>query len=148
YPYLTISDLAALTGRSYPAIAARTNKLKRKPNELIKIAPAQLDHARMYQWVAQALQLAPAGVAKLNDIGFEACGPRPSIHFIHQLTQSQTAASFEVGARLAGLKLHRLPEMPIGVSFTHKDKTYANHKLTPDGGPIGLGYPDGTYSFV
>src|SRR5438309_2118343 len=89
----TIRDLCSLTGRSYPAIAARTSKLKK--NGLIKVTRSQLENSRMYTWSCEALQLTPYGVAKLADIGFEAKLPQPSIHFIHQLTQSQTSASFE-----------------------------------------------------
>jgi hypothetical protein len=141
YSLLTIEDLCGLTNRSYPAIAARTNKLKRKPNEFIKVAESQTEQARLYQWVPQALQLAPRGVAKLADLGLEASVPKPSQHFIHQLTQSQTAASFEVGARLAKLELYRAHVTPIPVRFHLKGKGY-EYNLTPDGGPIGLGWND------
>src|SRR5262249_46741436 len=108
YALLTIHDLCALTGRSYQAVAARTNKLKREPNKLIRVTDGQTDQARFYQWSRQAYQLTPAGASKLAESGFDAQVPKPSHHFIHQLTVAQTAASFEVGARLAGLKLHLL----------------------------------------
>src|SRR5262245_26918667 len=101
YPVQTIKDIAAGTGRSYPAIAGRVNKLKRKPNELIKVHRTQLEQPRVYQSTPQALTLARAGAAKLADLGFEVRTPKPSVHFIHQLTESQTAAAFEVGARAA-----------------------------------------------
>src|SRR6267378_7636606 len=99
YPVLTAEDIAALTKRSYGAVIARLNLLKRKPNELITVHRSQLDSPRMYQWAAQALHLTNKGVAKLQEIGFEVAHREPSIHFIHQLTESQTAASFEIGAR-------------------------------------------------
>ena len=147
YPFLTIDDLCAVTGRSYTPVAARTNRLKREPNQLIKVADSQRQQSRMYQWTKQALQLAPAGVAKLADLGVEARTPKPAQHFIHQLTQSQTAASFAVGARLAKLQLYRLPEIPIPVKFFHKGASYEKN-LTPDGGPIGLGYGNDNWCFV
>src|SRR5712664_3956027 len=99
YTVLTADDIAALTRRSYSAVIARLNLLKRKPNELITVHRTQLEHPRMYQWSAQALLLTNKGIAKLQEIGFEVAHREPSIHFIHQLTESQTAASFEIGAR-------------------------------------------------
>ena len=99
YTVLTATDISALTRRSYGAVIARINLLKRKPNELIQVHRSQLEHPRMYQWSAQALHLTNKGIAKLQEIGFEVARREPSIHFIHQLTESQTAASFEIGAR-------------------------------------------------
>src|SRR5207253_3065567 len=97
-------------------------------------------HTLMYHWSCEALQLAPAGISKLRDMGCEPLGLRPSRHFIHSLTQSQTAASFEIGARQAGLKLHHLRDAT---------KMIVNdHAVIPDGGPIGFGYPDDTWRFV
>jgi hypothetical protein len=147
YPLLTIGDIAALTARSYRAVAARTNKLKRKPTEYIKVADSQREQPRFYQWSPQALQLAPRGTALLADLGFEAHTPKPAQHFIHQLTQSQTAASFETGARLARLRFYPVAETPIPVKFSHRSKDY-DFNLTPDGGPIGLGYGEDLFRFV
>src|ERR1700682_4002619 len=62
YTVLTPQDIAALTRRSYGAVIARLNLLKRKPNELIQIHRAQLDHPRMYQWSAQAFHLTHKGI--------------------------------------------------------------------------------------
>jgi hypothetical protein len=147
YPNITNGDLASLTGRSYKAVATRTNALKRKPCEFIKVPDAQREYARMYQWCPQALQLTPKGVARLAEIGFEATCPKPSRPFIHKVTQSQTDASFEIGAKLHGLELHRMPAAPMSVEFTFKGDT-EKQKLHADGGPIGLGYGDDHWRFV
>jgi hypothetical protein len=53
YTLLTANDLAALTRRSYVAVIHRINKLKRKPNQLIKVCETQLDQPRIYQWSPQ-----------------------------------------------------------------------------------------------
>jgi hypothetical protein len=144
---LPAEDIAALNGRSYPTTIRRINKLKRKPNQLIKVCDTQLEQARLYQWCSQAYQLAPAGIARLNDLGLEVA-PKSTKHFIHSITEAQTSASFEVGAKSAGLEHVVLEHKSIPVTFTWKGQTYEQHKLTPDGGPIGLGYGNDIYRFM
>jgi hypothetical protein len=160
YTLLSADDIAALTRRSYGAVIARLNLLKRKPNELISVHRAQLEHPRMYQWASQALHLTPLGTAKLQEIGFEPITPKPSIHFLHQLTENQTAASFEIGARDRLIPFREIllsPSTPkstresaephtIPVSFQYRGKDY-DHRLTPDGFPFGISYPNDTYRF-
>jgi hypothetical protein len=159
YTVLTAKDIAALTRRSYGAVIARLNLLKRKPNELIQVHRSQLESPRLYQWSAQALQLTNKGIAKLQEIGFEVAHREPSIHFIHQLTESQTAASFEIGARdrlipfseiLTNLStpeaIRESGDHTLPVQFNYKGKDY-DYKLTPDGRPFGIAYPDDTYRF-
>ena len=158
YTVLTADDIAALTRRSYRAVIARLNLLKRKPNELIQVHRSQLESPRMYQWAAQALHLSPRGIAKLHDIGFEPCTEKPSTHFIHQLTENQVAASFEIGVRERLIPFSEiLPTTPqatqesaephaIRVAFSYKGKDY-NYNLTPDGRPFGISYPNDTYRF-
>ena len=112
---------------------------------------SQLESPRQYQWAAQALSLTPKGIAKLDEIGFEPSHREPSKHFIHALTESQTTASFEIGAGLRGLTYVNLRDdgpNNIPVTFSYKGKTYQDHHLTPDGGPIGLGYGNDIYRFV
>jgi len=147
YTLLTADDIAALTQRSYGAVIARINLLKRKPNQLLRVCDTQLEQPRLYQWCPQALQLTPAGVSKLLELGFEP-KQRPSKHFIHSITENQTAASLEIGARLHNLEHVCLDQTPVPVTFTWRGKTYNNHHLTPDGGPIGLGYGNDIYRFV
>ncbi|ANV99326.1 hypothetical protein [Bradyrhizobium icense] len=159
YPVLTPQDISALTQRSYGAVIARTNLLKRKPNELIQVHRSQLERPRMYQCSPQALHLTNRGIAKLKEIGFEIARREPSIHFLHQLTESQTAASFEIGARERLIPFSEIVNSPsapktfsesedhsIPVAFSYKGKDY-NFKLSPDGRPFGVAYPDDTYRF-
>lgn len=144
---LTAEDIAALTKRSYGAVIARLNLLKRKPHELIRVHATQMEQPRIFQWSPQVFHLTPAGISKLRDMGFEP-SERSSKQFIHQITESQTAASFEIGARLKKLEHVVLPFTPIAVSFSYKGRDYRDHHIIPDGGVIGLGYPGGLYRFV
>lgn len=159
YSVLTTADVSALVQRSYGAVIARINLLKRKPNELIQVHRTQLDQPRMYQCSPQALHLTNRGIAKLREIGVEVARREPSIHFLHQLTESQTAASFEIGARERLIPFNEIlnsPGMPkaivesgdhaIPVAFSYKGKDY-KYNLTPDGRPFGIAYPDDTYRF-
>jgi hypothetical protein len=159
YSVLTAADIAALTRRSYRAVIARLNLLKRKPNELIQVHRSQLESPRLYQWSPQAFHLTNKGIAKLQEIGLESAHREPSIHFIHQLTESQTAASFEIGAREYLIPFNEIltsPSTPrairesgdhtIPVRFNYRGKDH-DYKLTPDGRPFGIAYPDDTYRF-
>jgi hypothetical protein len=147
YTVLTAQDIAALTKRSYGAVIARLNLLKRKPHELIRVHATQMEQPRVFQWSPQVFHLTPPGISKLRDMGFEP-SERSSKQFIHQITESQTAASFEVGARAAGLEHIVLPLTPIPVSFSYKGKDYREHHIIPDGGIIGLGYAGDLYRFM
>ena len=147
YTLLTANDLAALTKRSYGAIIQRLNKLKRKPNQLIKVCDSQLEQPRMYQWSPQAFHLTNTGVGRLRELGFEANTPKPAIHFIHQLTQNQIAAAFEATLRDRLVHPHEVTDTPVlPVTFSFKGKDY-NYNLTPDGGPFGISYHGGLYRF-
>jgi hypothetical protein len=152
YTTPTVPDIAALNQRSYGAVIARVNLLKRKPNELIQVHRAQAEHARMYQWASQALHLTPKAIAKLQEIGFEPAHREPSHHFLHQLTENQVAASFEIGARERFISFRKLlksshtPEETkesaesntIPVAFHYKGKDYA-YDLIPDALPLPAG---------
>ncbi|MCK1709723.1 MULTISPECIES: hypothetical protein [unclassified Bradyrhizobium] len=159
YTVLTAEDIAALTRRSYGAVIARLNLLKREPNKFIQVHRTQLESPRLYQWSAQAFHLTNKGIAKLQEIGFEVAQREPSIHFIHALTESQTAASFEIGARERLIPFNEILNSPstpkpivesgdhsIPVAFCYKSKDY-NYRLTPDGRPFGIAYSDDTYRF-
>lgn len=159
YAVLTADDIAALTRRSYGAVIARLNLLKRKPNELIQVHRSQLESPRLYQWYPQAFHLTNRGSARLQEVGFEVTHREPSVHFIHQLTESQTAASFEIGARERLVPFSEIllgPSTPqaikesgdhsVPVAFSYKGKDY-NYRLTSDGRPFGISYPDDTYRF-
>ena len=159
YSVLTAEDIAALTKRSYGAVIARLNLLKREPNRFIQVHRSQTESPRLYQWSAQALHLTNKGIAKLQEIGFEVAQREPSTHFIHALTESQTAASFEIGVRERLIPFSEILNSPstpkalaksgdhsIPVAFSYKGKDY-NYNLTPDGRPFGIAYSDDTYRF-
>ena len=152
YPLLTADDLVALTNRPYKSVIRRLNKLKRKPNQFIKVCDGQREQPRIYQWTSQALQLAPNGIAKLHEIGFEPKTPKASIHFIHQLTESQVGAAFHALPIITFDEILAAPHTPKGakksipVQFTLKGKDY-DYDLTPDGEPFGIKYRNGTYRF-
>jgi hypothetical protein len=150
------SDLVAHTGRSPRVIWRRINKLKRKP-AVVKICDAQGSQPGIYQNTPKALQLTPKGIARLKEVGFEPQGPTSSIHFIHQLTAAQTAASFEIGARAAGIRYLPFGEIrasshspllkaAIPVKFSCKGTEY-DREISPDWTPIGLHYSNDTYRF-
>lgn len=147
YSLLTPEDIAALTGRSYKAIIARLSLLKRDPYRLITVHGTQLQSPHIYQWTPQVFHLTPAGIARLREEGAEA-KDRGTGHFKHSITQAQTAASFEVGARGSGLEHVVVDQTSITVTFALKGKTYNNHTVLPDGGPIGLGYGNDMWRFV
>ena len=141
-----------LTDRPYKSVIRRLNKLKRKPNQFIKVCDGQREQPRIYQWTSQALQLAQNGIAKLYEIGFEPKTPKASIHFIHQLTESQVGAAFHALPIITFDEILAAPHTPkdakksIPVQFTFKGKDY-EYDLTPDGEPFGIKYKNGTYRF-
>jgi Winged helix-turn-helix DNA-binding len=141
HPLLTITDVAQLVGRSYTAVAGRTKALKKLG--FLEVTRAQRTNPQIYHWSQKALQLTPAGIAK---VGIEVPAHVTGVHFEHTLTQSQTHASFEVGAKKHGLELYRMPETSIPVEF-HYEGNHHKYNLEPDGG-VGLGHPDGTWAFV
>ena len=153
YPLLTAKDLVVLTDRPYKSVIRRLNKLKRKPNQFIKVCDGQREQPRIYQWTSQALQLAQNGIAKLYEIGFEPKTPKASIHFIHQLTESQVGAAFHALPIITFDEILAAPHTPKGakksipVQFTFKGKDY-DYDLTPDGEPFGIKYKNGTYRFL
>ncbi|HSE37310.1 MAG TPA: hypothetical protein VLG74_08415 [Blastocatellia bacterium] len=159
YPVLTADDLAALTQRSYGAVIARLNLLKREPSKLITVHRTQLDSPRLYQCSSQALHLTAKGIAKLEGIGFEPVHREPSMHFMHALTESQVMASFEIGARdrlvpwseiqqssSTPANIRETGDHSLPVSFIYRSRQSA-YSLTPDGRPFAIEYPNGNYRF-
>lgn len=152
YPLLTAPDLCNLTGRTYGKVIGRVNKLKRKPNQFIKVCDGQREQPRIYQWTSQALQLAPNGIATLHEIGFEPKTPKASIHFIHQLTESQVGAAFHALPIITFDEILAAPSTPKGakksipVQFSFKGKSY-DYDLAPDGEPFAIEYKNSTYRF-
>lgn len=159
YPVLTADDIAALTRRSYGAVIARLSLLKREPNKLITVHRTQLESPRLYQSSPQAFHLTHKGITKLQEFGFEPLHREPSVHFLHQLTESQTAASFAIGARDRLISFNEILQSQstpkaiqesgdhsIPVFFSFKGKQY-DYRLTPDGRPFAITYDADTYRF-
>jgi hypothetical protein len=124
---LTTNDIAAVVGRTYDPIRRRLALLKYEG--LITVHATQMQQPHLWQWAPQAFHLTKAGEAKLHGLGIEARA-RSNGHFAHSLAQSQTSASFEVGAKQAGLNYLQLPLKPITVN---------EHQVIPDGGIVALG---------
>jgi hypothetical protein len=124
---LTTNDIAALEGRTYDPIRRRLTLVKYEG--LITVHATQLQQPHLWQRAPQAFHLTPKGEARLRELGVEP-RERPSNHFLHSLAQSQTSASFEIGARESGLDYVQLDHAPITIN---------DHRIYPDGGPVGLG---------
>jgi hypothetical protein len=155
HPLLTIHDLAQLNARSYATTKRRVRLLKSQPLEYVKVADSQSQQPTRFLTIPLAVHLTNRGVAYLLERGFAAKTPAPSINFIHQLTQNQTAAAFETSFRERLVSFEEIqgssqaPEnisRAVSVSFEFKDKTY-EYNLLPDVGPFGIDYQDGTYRF-
>ncbi|WP_271592210.1 hypothetical protein [Bradyrhizobium sp. CCBAU 65884] len=147
-------DLCAITKRSYSSIIFRTKKLK--DNGFIRWTDTQDKHRSAWLSFPKAFQLTQKGVGKLIEMGCDYHLPETSKQFLHQLTESQVAASFEIGARerlIAHKQILSNPNTPatagdfFPVAFHFKGKDY-QYKLKPDIGPIGIRYPNGTYRFL
>lgn len=150
---LPVPYIAALLGRTYKPISRATNKLKRKPAELIEVCSTQSANPRQYQYTLQAFNLTPKGEAFLQDEGYAFRQVKSSIH---QITNSQTTASFQIGARdrlitwddiLADAHTPQgaLPYIPVDFDFKghHYDKA-----IRPDSPPFGIRYGDNCRFFV
>lgn len=151
---LLADDICAITGRSYSSIIFRTKKLK--DHDYIRWTDTQDKHRAAWLSFPKAFQLTKKGVGKLMDMGCDYRLPESSKHFLHQLTESQVAASFEIGARdrlLTHAQILNHPNTPntasnyFPVAFHFKDEDY-RYKLKPDIGPIGIKYPSGDYRFL
>jgi hypothetical protein len=127
---LTTNDIAAVNGRTYDPTRRRLTLLKYEG--LITIHATQAQQPHLWHWAPQAFHLTKAGEAKLQELGIEPRA-RPSNHFLHSVAQSQTSASFEIGAKLKGLHYVQLAHKPIIVN---------SQKVIPDGGPVALGKDD------
>jgi hypothetical protein len=104
--------------------------------------------------------LTSKGIAKLKEFDFEPLQREPSVHFLHQLTESQMAASFEIGARDRLIPFNEILQSPstpeairesgeysIPAAFPYKGKQCC-YNLTPDGGPFAITYDDRYRFFV
>ena len=118
YRYLPSDYLAALTGRSLPALQARLEILRRKPNGYI---------SRPHQQRANADANTRRLIYELDDRGADELRSRGATYsrkkylrnFAHELMACTIAASFEIGARASNtirlISWHELidsPQMP------------------------------------
>jgi hypothetical protein len=126
---LIVRDFCDLTGRSYSPLIRRVQKLKSEPTRLIQVHDTQLKNPRAWQSSPQAFHLTRKGETVLRELGIEP-KKRGNGHFVHDLAVAQTSASFEVGAKQLGLEYAQLDTKSIVVN---------DHKVYPDGGPVGLG---------
>lgn len=147
-------DLCAITDRSYSSIIFRTKRLK--DHGYIRWTDTQDKHRAAWLSFPKAFQLTNKGVGKLMNMGCDYRLPESSKQFLHQLTESQVAASFEIGARgqlVTHAQILSNPNTPqnasdhFPVAFHFKGTDY-KRKLKPDIGPIGIKYANGTYRFL
>ena len=119
YRYLPSDYLAALSGRSLPALQARLEILLRKPNCYISRPHQQRDNADAN---ARRLiyELDDKGAEALRDRGFNFLRKKYLRNFAHELMACTVAASFEIGTRTSsGVRIidwHELltsPQMPV-----------------------------------
>jgi len=131
YRYLPSDYLAALTGRSLPALQARLEILCRKPNCYISRPHQQRDNADAN---ARRLiyELDDKGGAELRSRGVSYSRKKYLRNFAHELLACTIAASFEIGAkkspntRIIGWhQLRDSPQMPAAT------KQLANPQAIP-----------------
>ena len=115
YRYLPSDYLAALTGRSVPALQARLEILCRKPNCYISRPHQQRANAGANtRRLVYELDDRGAGELRAHGIGHSR---KKNLHnFVHELMSCTIAASFEIGTKLSNtLRLitwHQLLESP------------------------------------
>ncbi|HVX90245.1 MAG TPA: hypothetical protein VHC20_01255 [Candidatus Paceibacterota bacterium] len=99
YRYLPSDYLAALTGRSLPALQARLEILCRKPNCYVSRPYQQRDNADANAR-RMVYELDDKGGAELRNRGVLYSRKKYLRNFAHELMACTVAASFEVGAKL------------------------------------------------
>src|SRR6266853_5060460 len=147
YRYLPSDYLAALTGRSLPALQARLEVLCRKPNGYIN---------RPHQQRANADANTRRLIYELDDNGADelrsrglTCSRKKYLHnFAHELMACTIAASFEIGTntsntmRIAGWQeLIDSPQMPDATKrlWTPKVASFACSHGPATGGALTVG---------
>jgi hypothetical protein len=98
YRYLPCDYVAALTGRSLPAMQARLELLCRKPNSFIDRPPQQRANAAANSR-RMVYALDEKGAAELRARGAPAPPSKFRRHFAHELHACLIAASFEIATR-------------------------------------------------
>src|SRR5258707_13829829 len=118
YRYLPSDYLAALTGRSLPALQARLEILYRKPNAYINRPHQQRANADA-NTTRLIYELDGKGADELRDRGLTYSRKKYLRNFAHELMACTIAASFEIGANrnnalriLSWQQLINSPQMP------------------------------------
>jgi hypothetical protein len=118
YRYLPSDYLAALTGRSLPALQARLELLSRRPNCYIG-RPLQQRATASANCRRLVYELDDKGVEELRKRKFPHLQKKYRRNFAHELMASTVAASFQIGAaadpRIRIIGWHELldsPQMP------------------------------------
>jgi hypothetical protein len=118
YRYLPSDYLAALTGRSLPALQARLEILYRKPNAYINRPHQQRANADA-NTTRLIYELDDKGADELRDRGLTYSRKKYLRNFAHELMACTIAASFEIGANrnnalriLSWQQLIDSPQMP------------------------------------
>src|SRR6266446_10415867 len=118
YRYLPSDYIAALTGRSLPALQARLEILYRKPNAYINRPHQQRANADA-NTTRLIYELDDKGADELRDRGLTYSRKKYLRNFAHELMACTIAASFEIGANrnnalriLSWQQLIDSPQMP------------------------------------
>ena len=118
YRYLPSDYLAALTGRSLPALQARLEILYRKPNAYIDRPHQQRANADA-NTTRLIYELDGKGADELRDRGLTYSRKKYLRNFAHELMACTIAASFQIGANashalrlLSWQRLIKSPQMP------------------------------------
>src|SRR5712691_9684847 len=118
YLYLPADYIHALVGGSFKHLIHRLNVLSREPNLFVN-RPAQQRANANANYRPMIYELDERGIRVLQERGVEHQRTRSPASFPHELMVCQTMASFELGARDAGVRLitwndilrsERLPE--------------------------------------
>jgi hypothetical protein len=119
YRYLPSDYIAALTGRSLPALQARLQILYRKPNAYIN-RPSQQRANADANTRRLIYELDDKGTDELRSRGLLYSRKKYLRHFAHELMACMIAASFEIGAKtsnclriIAWQELIDSPQMPV-----------------------------------
>ena len=163
YRYLPVDFIHALGGGSLGYLVDRLNLLSRRPNVFVRRPVQQRANAfaNRYRLI---YELADKGLRVMEERGFEFQRSRAAGSFAHELMTCEIMASFELGARDAGvwfitwqdiLKSQALPEstrqsprpfhIPVRVMI---DGAPRDIHIAADGHPFGVGRPrDGKTSY-
>lgn len=158
YRYLPADYLHAFASGSLDALTNRLNLLSRRPNLYVARPQQQRDSAAAnHRYLIY--ELADKGARVLQQHGIEYQRGRAPASFAHELMVCQVMASFEIGARVSGVRLitwndiwkgERLPEATRRSSKPHNvpvsitvDGSRIDTHVVPDAPPFAVARPIG-----